>query len=219
MKDRMEQEVELGCRCGQVHGWVRGVSPSTVNRVFCYCDDCQAYLHFLERADLLDLHGGTDVVQVAPGNVAFDRGTERIVGLRLTPKGLHRWYASCCKTPLGNTLTPSLPFIGMPLEVLRGAADANRRDELFGKVRGAAFVKFAMGDVPTASIRTHLLLVRFLAMVLGWKLRGKSWPHPFFDRATGTPSHPVATLSQAEREALRPKCGPMSSATAEPTAS
>jgi hypothetical protein len=204
----MGQDVELGCRCGEVHGWARGVSPGTVNRVVCYCDDCQAFLHHLGRADLLDAHGGTDVVQLAPRAVTFDRGTERIVGLRLTPKGLHRWYASCCHTPLGNTLAPSLPFIGMPLEVFRGAPEARRRDELFGKARGASFVQYATGGAPEGSIQTHRLLARWLRLVLGWKLRGQSWPHPFFDRATRAPSHPVTTLSAEEREALRGKCGP-----------
>jgi len=85
----MSQDVELGCRCGEIHGWVRSVSPGAVNRVVCYCDDCQAFLHHLGRADLFDAHGGTDVVQVPPRDVTFDRGAERTVGLRLTPKGLY----------------------------------------------------------------------------------------------------------------------------------
>lgn len=50
-------------------------------------------------SDLLDAHGGTDLVQVAPACVAFDHGAEQIVGLRLAPKGMHRWYAACCNTP------------------------------------------------------------------------------------------------------------------------
>jgi hypothetical protein len=85
-------------------------------RAVCYRDDCQAYLHHLGRADLFDDHGGTDTVQVAPNTVTFERGAELIAGLQLTPKGLHRWYARCCQTPLGNTLTPTLPFIGIPWE-------------------------------------------------------------------------------------------------------
>ena len=56
----------LSCSCGEVRGLVTGVSPNTVNRVVCYCDDCQAFLHHLGRADLLDAHGGIDIVQVAP---------------------------------------------------------------------------------------------------------------------------------------------------------
>jgi hypothetical protein len=44
--------------------------------------------------------------------------------------------------------------------------------------------------------------------LLGWKLRGKTWPHPFFDRASGKLKYPVTVLSTAERDALRPLCGP-----------
>jgi len=67
---------------------VTSVSPSTVNRAVCYCDDCQAFLHHLGRADLLDAHGGIDIVQVAPARLSFVHGQERIVGLRLTSGGL-----------------------------------------------------------------------------------------------------------------------------------
>src|SRR5215204_4669214 len=105
----MSPKAELRCRCGEVHGSVTNAAPGAVNRVVCYCDDCQAFLHHLGCAELLDASGGTDIVQVAPAALAFDRGAERIAGLRLTPKGLYRWYADCCKTPLGNTLTPALP--------------------------------------------------------------------------------------------------------------
>jgi len=209
MHGGMSQDVELGCRCGEVHGWVRGVSPSTVNRAICYCVDCQAFLHYLGRAELLDAHGGTDLVQVAPRAVTFDRGGERIVGLRLATKGLHRWYSSCCKTPLGTTPKPSLPFVAMAPEVLRGASDVRRRDELFGKVRGAVFGQHATGGAPDGSTRPQLrLIAHTLRLMLGWKLRGHTWPHPFFDHITRTPSRPVTTLSPDEREALRAMCGP-----------
>lgn len=203
-----QQDVELGCHCGEIHGWVRGVSPKTVNRAICYCNDCQAFLHHLGRADWLDAHGGTDVVQVAPRAVTFDRGAEHIIGLRLTHKGLYRWYASCCKTPLGNTLKPSLPFIGMSREVLRGALDATSRDAAFGRVRGTSFRQHATGGVPEGSTKFQLgLITHALRLMLGWKLRGEAWPHPFFDRVTQAPSHPVMILSPEEREALRAKCG------------
>jgi hypothetical protein len=153
-------------------------------------------------------------VQVAPCAVSFDKGTEHIVGLRLSPKGLHRWYASCCKTPLGNTLTPALPFVGIAPEALRptGAAagtEQQRREQLFGKVRGEMFGQFAIGGAPPGSTRPSLrLMAHSLRLLLGWKLRGKAWPHPFFDRQSGAPSRPVTVLSLEERAALRAKCGP-----------
>jgi hypothetical protein len=206
----MPQDVELQCRCGEIHGWLRGVSPKAVNRAVCYCDDCQAFLHYIGRAELLDAHGGSDIVQAAPASVAFDRGTDRITAVRLSPKGLCRWYATCCKTPLGNTSsTPALPFVGIAHELFRGAPDARRRDEIFGPPRVAAYPQYAIGGVPPGSKGLGVGVILHIArLLLGWKLRGKTWPHPFFDRATKAPSHPTTTLSRAERDALRPLCGP-----------
>ena len=205
----MSQEVELQCRCGKIHGWLRDVSPRNVNRVICYCDDCQAYLHHLGRADLLDPQGGSDIVQVAPSMVSLDRGAELTAAVRLTPKGLYRWYASCCKTPLGNTVTPSIPFVGIVTELFQRAPSARPCDEVFGAPLGGIMGKFAVGEPPPGSVRPSLrLLAHAIRNGLGWKLRGKGWPHPFFDRATGEPKYPITVLSRAEREALRPLCGP-----------
>jgi hypothetical protein len=200
----MSQDVDLSCRCGEVRGKVKNASPQTVNRIVCYCDDCQAYLHHLGRTDLLDAHRGTDIVQVAPASLTFDRGAERIVGVRLNPKGgLYRWYASCCKTPLGNTVTPSIPFVGIVAQAFE------RPDDVFGKPIGGVLGKFAIGNAPEGSTKLNLgLIARAIRMVLGWRLRGKTWPHPFFDRATRSPNRPVTILSRAERDALRPLCGP-----------
>lgn len=205
----MSQEVELRCQCGNVRGRVTGASATTVNRVVCYCDDCQAFLHHLGRADLLDAHGGTDVVQVAPSSLTFHRGAENIVGLRLSPKGLHRWYASCCKTPLGNTLGPAIPFVGIVAQAFDGGAGGRGADDCFGPPIGAIMGKYAIGTAPEGSTRLNLrLLARALRMLIGWRLRGRAWPHPFFDRATRAPSYPLTTLTRAERDALRPRCGP-----------
>jgi hypothetical protein len=212
----MSQDLELGCRCGQIHGWVRGVAPNAVNRAVCYCDDCQAFMHHIGRVDLLDEHGGSDIVQVAPACVSYDRGAERIVGVRLGPKGMHRWYASCCKTPLGNTMaTPGLPFIGLSPEVFRGL-DARRLDEVFGAPRGKVFGQFATNGAPEGSTRLpSKLIFNTVRLVLGWKLGGKTWPHPFFERDTAAPRLPVTILSRDERQALRTRCGPTPSAAAQ----
>jgi hypothetical protein len=173
----------------------------------CYCNDCQAYAHYLGRADLLDTHGGTDVVQVAPASLSFDRGAEGIVGLRLTPKGLFRWYASCCKTPLGNTLGPAIPFVGIVAQAFN--TNGQRADDVFGKPVAAAWGKHAVGGLPEGSSRPTLRFVaRALGLMLGWRLHGQTWPHPYFDRGTRKPSRSLSILSRAEREALRPLCGP-----------
>ncbi|MEO8322313.1 MAG: hypothetical protein ABI561_28740 [Bradyrhizobium sp.] len=52
------------------------------------------------------------------------------------------------------------------------------------------------------------LLLRAIGKALGWRLRGKVWPHPFFEKARDEPVYPLTVLSREEREALRPLCGP-----------
>lgn len=199
----MNRTADLRCRCGEVEGHLENAAPDTVNRVVCYCDDCQAFLHHLGRADLLDPHGGSDIIQVAPAALTYTRGTDRIRGVRLKPKGLYRWYASCCQTPLGNTVGPALPFVGVLAPAFRSV------DEVVGPPVGGIFGKFAVGGAPPGTTRPSLKLIgRAISKVAGWKLRGRAWPHPFFDRATRAPVYPVTVLSPDERDALRPLCGP-----------
>jgi hypothetical protein len=203
----MSAQVELRCRCGEVRALVTGASRRTVNRVVCYCDDCQAFAHQLGRADLLDSQGGSDIVQVAPASLRFVQGQHRIVGLRLKPKGLFRWYANCCNTPVGNTLSPAIPFVGIVAQALENGTQ--RADDLFGAPIGAIMGKYAIGPAPAGSTGINpSLLLRVIAKVLGWRLRGQVWPHPFFKQKTSEPSYPLTVLSDQQREALRAFCGP-----------
>jgi hypothetical protein len=203
----MTAQAELRCRCGEVRGVVAGPSPHTVNRVVCYCDDCQAFAHQLGRADLLNAQGGTDIVQVAPASLKFLQGQNHIVGVRLTPKGLYRWHTTCCRTPVGNTLGPAVPFVGIVVQAFQN--QAQRPDDIFGKPIGAILGKYAIGDPPAGSTGINLsLLVRAIARVLGWRLRGRTWPHPFFKRDAREPIYPATVLSHEAREALRRFCGP-----------
>lgn len=203
----MGAQVEVSCRCGQVRGTVTEATPEAVNHVQCYCDDCQAYLHWLGRGDLLNAIGGSEIVQVAPAALRFNQGQERIRGVRLQAKGLHRWYASCCNTPVGNTLTPALPFVGILVQAF--AANPAQIEQAFGPARGGMFGKFAVGEAPKGSTRINLgLLGGAILRLLRWRIAGKAWPHPFFDDSTKAARYPLQTLSDAEREALRPLCGP-----------
>jgi hypothetical protein len=199
----MGDQVELRCRCGEVRARVTDASPRSVNHIVCYCDDCQAFAHQIGRADLLNSQGGSDIVQLAPASLTFLQGQHRIVGLRLTPKGLFRWYASCCNTPIGNTLTPAIPFVGIVAQA------TDRGAEAFGPPAGAIMGKYAIGTPPAGSTGLNLpLLLRAIGKVLGWRLRGQAWPHPFFAKGKSEPVYPFTVLSREEREALRPLCGP-----------
>lgn len=192
----------FNCRCGKVRGEVDPVGPALSNRVTCYCDDCQAFAHYLGRPDLIDAKGGSDIVQVAPATLTFTQGQDQIAAVRLTAKGLYRWHARCCNTPLGNSMTPALPFVGMH------APSFHDPDACFGKPRGAIMGQYAKGGPPpgTKGVKPWLL-VTTIAKVLGWRLSGRAWPHPFFDRAA-KPLYPVLILPPQERERLRLLCGP-----------
>ncbi len=43
------------------------------------------------------------------------------------------------------------------------------------------------------------LLLRAIGKALGWRLRGKVWPHPFFEKARDEPVYPFTVLSREER--------------------
>jgi hypothetical protein len=160
-------------------------------------------LHHLGRQELLDAHGGTDIVQVAPGSLTIERGLDRIEGVRLAPKGLYRFYATCCKTPMGNTVGPKIPFVGIEAHAF------DRPDDAFGPPTGGFLGKFAIGTPPPGSTGLNVgLIVRAVATFIGWRLRGKHWPHPYFDRATRKAVRPITVLSQTDRDALRAHCGP-----------
>lgn len=186
---------------------VTNASPQTVNRVVCYCDDCQAFAHQIGRADLLNAQGGSDIVQVAPASLSFVKGQDRIAGVRLTPKGLFRYHTTCCSTPVGNTLSPAIPFVGILAQAFD--TEQQRADQVFGTPAGAIFGKCAIGEPPAGSTGLNLpLMLRAIAKVLGWRFTGRSRPHPFFRPNSREPIYPLTVLSADRREALRRKCGP-----------
>ena len=101
-------DIALECACGKVKGTLRGASPSSGTRLLCYCGDCQAYGRFLGRDDILDPWGGISVFQAAPAHVTISDDAGALAGMRLSEKGLYRWYCAECKTPVGNSMTPSV---------------------------------------------------------------------------------------------------------------
>lgn len=196
----MTTVVKLRCRCGSVRGTVEEVSPSTVNHAICYCDDCQTFANFLGSEGITDAWGGTDIVQVGPARMKITEGAEHLRCVRLSPKGLHRFYAGCCKTPIGNAMPP-VPFVGIPRAFLE--VDAEKSDETFGPadtVQG----RFARGIPPAhvhpkASFRT---LARSAQRVLSWLIFARR-PSPYFDPKTGKPCVAPQILTKDERATHR----------------
>jgi hypothetical protein len=192
----------FACRCGAVTGAVAGAAPRAVNRVVCYCTDCQSFAHALQRPDVLDANGGSDVVQVAPGTITIEAGHANVAALRLTEKGLHRFHSTCCGTPLGNALGPATPIVGVVRQAFE--VDGQSPDALFGPPVGAVHGAGAIGGAPQGSKGVRLsLLARMIGKIITWRLTGRATPNPFFDRATGRALFPVSVLPAERRTAIR----------------
>ena len=191
----------LRCRCGSLQG--RVAHPERVNRVVCYCRDCQAFAHFLNRAgDILDAQGGSDVIQTIPANVTFTAGTEALACMRLSEKGLVRWYAKCCNTPIGNTVANHrVSFVGLVHSCLDSAGQS--LDSSFGPVRMWSFTKSAKGPVVADRFSLIAGIARFAGMVIRARIDGSYLRTPFFVPSTGAPIVAPQVLSPGERERLR----------------
>ena len=192
----------LRCRCGALQGQVTLNGSS--NRMVCCCRDCQAFALFLAPADqVLDAQGGSDVVQIAPDRIRFTQGEQHLAVMRLSDKGMLRWYAACCRTPVGNTLNgPSVPFTGLLAQCL----DTAPLEPAFGPVRARVNTASALGEPKPKAFGMGSSLLRILFMVLGCRLTGRHKNTPFFD-AAGQPVAVPTVLSAAERARLQPAPG------------
>ena len=201
---RVPVDLPLRCRCSHVHGIARMVAPSTGFRLVCYCKDCQAFARFLERPDVLDAAGGTDIFQMPTGRVKLTAGTDAVRCLRFSSK-VFRWYTDCCRTPIGNTAAgPRFPVVGLIHSFMSHGANGHSGDEVLGLPRCRIFERSAVGPLPPNAAPPPSLAVFALraSKLLGWWLRGLGWPTPFFDDFTKAPLSAPHTLTNRERAAL-----------------
>ena len=137
----MASDITIRCSCGGFEGRAHGLESSVGIRLVCYCDDCQAFPWALDAADrVLDAHGGSDIFQTSPARIEFTKGRENLACLRLSDKGLLRWYASCCNSPIGATLAmASVPFVAL----LHSAMEfGGSPDAVLGPSRGGVNARF-----------------------------------------------------------------------------
>ncbi len=184
-----------------MRGVAREITPRRVHRVVCYCDDCQAFAWFLERDDELDAQGGTEIWQLTPAQVRIEQGESAIRCMRLSSKGMYRWYAGCCKTPIANTMGAArLPFMGLIHAFIEESAVHG--DAMLGAPR-RFMGKFARGVPPegTAPKFTGRAAATVVRMLARGALVGAHSPSPFFDRNGATRVAPEV-LSSERRAAL-----------------
>lgn len=193
-------DAELRCQCGQVRGQVDLARAHA--RAICYCRDCQAFARFVGQPGSLDANGGTDIVAMEPGGVRITAGLEHVACMSMSPRGLLRWYAACCRTPLANTSRDAkLYYTGVVsrcLDAGPGGLDAalGPADQLVANTASAT------GPVKPARLRFLLGGLRIFGPALFARLRGKRAGAPFFD-AQGRPVREPEVISREQRIALQ----------------
>ena len=200
----MTPSIPLRCTCGLVQGEILDSSrPASGNHLVCYCDDCQAFVAFLGREDVLDAQGGTPIFQTTPSQVRFTSGEEHIRSLRLSDKGMVRWYTDCCRTPIGNIMpSPRSPFVGVITRFVAG--DEQAKQASLGPIIRYVQGKFAIGGCPPHADNTMgaALLPRLLWFLGGSLLKGKHKPSPFLKAGTEEWLSEPQVLTPAERAGL-----------------
>jgi hypothetical protein len=174
------------------------VEPSwTSTRAICYCRDCQAYARFLGTPAIVDADGGTEVVASLPQRVRLESGVDALACLSLSERGILRWYATCCGTPIANTpRSPKIPYAGLIHNCL---GDASSIGATFGARRVAVNTRSALRQVRATPVATTLVVLRLMAASLGVRLGGGYRSNPFFAADARTPIRPVRVLSTPER--------------------
>jgi len=196
----------LRCACGTLGGTLGDAQDQRSTRIVCYCADCRAFARWLDAdAPPHDADGGSDILQVSPARLAFSEGIDRLACFRLSPRGLLRWYASCCRTPVCNTVDArQLPFAGVStrfvhtpdVTTLEGLIGAVRHGVQAGREHGIEAPWPVHAGVPFA------LIAGSIRNIGGWRLRGDHRRSPLSDPDTGEPAVAPEVLSAAERATL-----------------
>lgn len=189
----------LRCRCGTIRGHVR--LPATTGRAICYCKDCQSYARFLGRAEeVLDEAGGSDVVATLPRQVRFEQGLESLACMSLSEGGILRWYADCCKTPIGNTpRNYKTSYVGL----LHSCLSSAPMEHSFGPATIRVNTRSARRPVRPTPVATAVAILKLMKSMLPARLSGRYRENPFFHAQSGEPIRQPRVLSPAELSSLK----------------
>ena len=184
----------IRCRCGKVSGAV--AEPHTAIRAVCHCVDCRAYaVHLGSERAALDAEGGTDIVATQARHVTFDAGAGQLACVSLSPKGLLRWYAACCNTPIANTPRDwRFAYVGLVHTALATPLEAS-----FPRVQMHVNASHLASKPPSRGWRGTAALLGLMRRLVGSRLTGRYRTTQLFTTA-GKPVVDVSVLSREERE-------------------
>ena len=192
--------IRIRCHCGKLQGELD--TAAVAARAKCYCTDCRAFARFLgNEIEILDGAGGTEVAAALPSGLRFTQGLDHLACMSLSPEGIYRWYANCCRTPIGNTpRNPKLPYVG----VIRACLDASpaELDAALGREHIAAHTKTAYRKVETTPAATAWAVLRIGGMIVKARLTGSWKSNPFFVPGRADPVRTPQVISREQRQKL-----------------
>lgn len=192
--------IPVRCRCGKLQGELE--TAAVAARAKCYCTDCRAFARFLgNEITLLDGAGGTEVAAALPSGLRFTEGLDHLACMSLSPKGLYRWYASCCRTPIGNTpRDPKTSYVGVVRACL--ALPSAELDARLGQELIVTNTKTAYRKVEGKPLALASAVVRIGSMIMKARFGGGWKNNPFFEPGTATPVRQPEVISRERRAEL-----------------
>ncbi|EQC40628.1 hypothetical protein SDRG_01710 [Saprolegnia diclina VS20] len=163
----------IACACGQVQG---RVDAPAATRTVCYCTDCNTFATKVSKTNAppLDASGGTEILQLFPADITFSHGAEHLkAGILSAETATLRVFASCCGTPMYNTMQGAA-FAGLLASVLQDKAMP------LPPIQFRIFARSATGPVPDAPAAARVVSVRFVLnfMVRSAVYRCRASPAP-----------------------------------------
>lgn len=192
----MSDEIPISCQCGKLRARLHGANARNGNHGVCYCVDCQAFARHLGKFGIVtDDAGGTEIYQTQPHRIEITSGAEALALLRLSPKGLNRWYAKCCNTPLCNTPgKPTVAFAGVLV------SNPTVQPGALGPIRFRYKRESAVRPVSEPPGSMAGFVIRTLSGLLSERISGRWKQTPFFNTDSRSVVKPYV-LSASERAA------------------
>jgi hypothetical protein len=187
-------DTTLNCDCGSFQASLANVDHIKGTHLRCHCADCRAFVRVLLPDAVLK--NGLHLFQTDPDKIEVTKGVEYLECLTLSPKGLLRWYASCCQTPMFNTpRSAKVPMVAILTDI---AEDPS----LFGPVVCDAFRKTTSGKSKTTGLPA--VIVRFLKRAISSRLSGRWQETPFFIMPENIPlTKPYVVAKDKKRAAYK----------------
>ncbi len=191
--------MEIQCDCGKFRAELTQFPKNTPGRLICYCDDCQAFLHYLKRPELLDENGGTEIIPAYPADIKIIAAQDVVKCVRLHPQGMYRFFTSCCLTPIANT-DPTRPWAGINRRMYI-TKDSTILDRELGPVKSSIMGKYAKGTPPVGTPQTFDFkgMITVLPFIIKGKILGKAKHSPFFNNGEAIVAPIVLTAEERSK--------------------